>query len=70
MADEIAQRFTDGVVERSPGLVTLRPAIEAAAADVVASPVFAAEFGAGMRALHRGVFTGSSGRGRRCGSRE
>ncbi|HYH88303.1 MAG TPA: hypothetical protein VEX67_03650 [Solirubrobacteraceae bacterium] len=62
VAEEIAQRFTDGVVERSPGLVTLRPGIEAAAADVVASPAFATEFGAGMRALHRGVFTGSSGR--------
>ena len=69
VAEEIAQRFTDGVVERSPGLVTLRPALEAAAADVVAEPGFAAEFGAGMRALHRGVFTGSSARPR-CGSRE
>ena len=62
VAEEIAQRFTDGVVERSPGLVTLRPGIEAAAADVIASPAFAVAFGAGMRALHRGVFSGSSGR--------
>ena len=53
---EIAQRFTDGVVERSPGLVTLRPALEAAAADVAAGPWFAGRFGAGMRALHRGIF--------------
>ena len=42
--------------------MTLRPGIEAAAADVVASPAFAVAFGAGMRALHRGVFSGSSGR--------
>ena len=60
--DEIAARFTTGVIERSPGLVTLRPALEAAAADVVASPGFAAEFGAGMRELHRGIFTGATPR--------
>ena len=39
VTDEIATRFTDGVIERSPGLVTLRPALRAAAADVVAEPV-------------------------------
>lgn len=62
VATEIAQRFTDGVVERSPGLVTLRPAIDDAAESVVAGPVFAAEFGASMRAFHRDVFTGGSAR--------
>jgi hypothetical protein len=62
VADEIATRFSTGVIERSPGLVTLRPALEAAAADAVTSPRFAAEFGAGMRDLHRGVFTGSDPR--------
>ena len=54
--EEIAARFADGLIERSPGLVTLRPALEAAAADVAASPSFAARFGAGVRALHRDVF--------------
>ena len=62
VADEIATRFTDGVVARSPGLVTMRPAIQSAADDVVAGPAFAAEFGAGMREFHRGVFGGSSPR--------
>jgi hypothetical protein len=62
VAAELAQRFTDGVVERSPGLVTLRPAIESAAESVVAGPAFAAEFGAGIRALHREVFSGSGAR--------
>jgi hypothetical protein len=62
VADEIATRFATGVIQRSPGLVTLRPALEAAAADVVQSPRFAAEFGAGVRELHRGVFTGSDPR--------
>lgn len=54
--EEIAARFADGLIERSPGLVTLRPALEAAAADVAATPSFAARFGAGVRALHRDVF--------------
>ncbi|MGZ8650524.1 MAG: hypothetical protein ACXW08_18165, partial [Solirubrobacteraceae bacterium] len=62
VATEIAQRFTNGVVERSPGLVTLRPAIDDAAESVVAGPVFAAEFGTSMRAFHRDVFTGGSAR--------
>jgi hypothetical protein len=60
VAEEIAQRFTDGVLERSPGLVTLRPAIDEAAESVVTGPVFAAQFGVGMRALHRGVFSGGA----------
>src|SRR5918998_5585738 len=29
VGQEIATRFTDGVIERSPGLVTLRPALQA-----------------------------------------
>ncbi|MEA2133396.1 MAG: hypothetical protein QOC68_1305 [Solirubrobacteraceae bacterium] len=62
VAGEIATRFSAGVIERSPGLVTLRPALENAAADVVTSPQFAAAFGVGMRELHRGVFTGSDPR--------
>ena len=62
VADEIAARFTTNVIERTPELVTLQPAVEAAAADVARSPDFAAEFGAGMRELHRGVFTGSAPR--------
>ena len=62
VAQEISTRFTDGVVERSPGLVTLRPAIDAAAEEVVTGPVFAAQFGAGVRAFHRDLFTGSSAR--------
>jgi len=60
--EEIAKRFTDGVVERSPGLVTLRPALEAAAADVAAGPWFKGRFGAGMRAFHRDVFDASEPR--------
>ena len=60
--EEIATRFTDGVVERSPGLVTLRPALEAAAADVAAGPWFKGRFGAGMRAFHRDIFDSSEPR--------
>jgi len=57
VTDEIAARFSTGVIERSPGLVTLRPALETAAADVATSPWFAARFAAGVRSLHRGIFT-------------
>ena len=59
---EIATRFTDGVVERSPGLVTLRPALEAAAADVAAGPWFQGRFGAGVRAFHHDIFESSEPR--------
>ena len=62
VATEIGQRFTDGVLERSPGLVALRPAIDKSAESVVSGPVFAAEFGVGMRALHRDVFNGGDAR--------
>ena len=54
--EEIAARFAGALVERSPGLVTLRPALEAAAAEVAASPAFGARFGAGMRNVHRDIF--------------
>ena len=62
VADEIASRFSTDLIERSPELVTLRPALEAAATEVAMSPEFAAEFGAATRKLHRGVFTGSDPR--------
>jgi hypothetical protein len=62
VADEIASRFSTDLIERSPELVTLQPALETAAAEVARSPEFAAEFGAGTRTLHRGVFTGSDPR--------
>jgi hypothetical protein len=57
VGEEIAARFSAGLIQRSPGLVTLRPALEAAAADVAASPSFAARFGAGVQGLHRGIFS-------------
>ena len=60
--EEIAARFATGLIERSPGLVTLRPALEAAATEVAASPSFAARFGAGVRSLHRGIFSGDDPR--------
>ena len=60
--DEIAARFATGVIERSPGLVTLRPALETAAGEVAASPWFALRFATGMRNLHRGIFSGSDPR--------
>jgi hypothetical protein len=60
--DEIAARFSSGLIERSPGLVTLRPALETAASDVVAGPAFAARFGAGVQTLHRGIFSGDDPR--------
>ena len=53
---EIAARFSDALIERSPGLVTLRPALESAATDVAASPSFAASFETAVRNLHRGIF--------------
>ena len=55
--EEIAARFSSALIERSPGLVTLRPALEAAATDVVADPSFAAPFAAGVRSLHRDIFS-------------
>ena len=55
--EEIAGRFATRLIERSPGLVTLRPALEEAAADVAASPSFAARFGAGVRGLHQDIFS-------------
>jgi hypothetical protein len=58
--EEIATRFTDGVIERSPGLVTLRPALESAAAEVVTGRWFAARFGASMRGLHDQIFGGDA----------
>jgi hypothetical protein len=62
VAEEIAARFSTRLIERSPELVTLRPALEAAATDVTASPAFAGRFGAGVRELQRGIFTASDPR--------
>ena len=62
VADEIAARFATGVIERSTGLVTLRPALETAASDVATSPWFATAFATGMRDLHRSIFSGNDPR--------
>jgi len=62
VADEIASRVATKLIERSPGLVTLRPALEAAALDVEGTDWFAAELGAGMRRVHRAVFSGGDPR--------
>ena len=62
VADEIAARFATGVIERSPGLVTLRPALETAASEVAASPWFAVGFATGVRNMHRRVFASSDPR--------
>ena len=62
VADEIAARFSTGVIERSPGLVTLRPALETAASEVATSQWFAARFAIGMRSVHRSIFTASDPR--------
>ena len=62
VTDEIATRFTDATLKRSPGLVTLRPALQSAAADVVASPWFAARFGAATRDFHDDVIAGATTR--------
>lgn len=62
VADEVATRFSDGVIERSPPLVTMRPALDAAATDVTAGPQFATAFEAGMRGLYGGVFGGGDPR--------
>jgi hypothetical protein len=62
ITDEIAARFSTGVIERSPGLVALRPALETAAIEVAESEWFAVRFATGMRTLHDGIFSGSDPR--------
>jgi hypothetical protein len=60
--DEIGARFSSGLIERSPDLVTLRPAVEEAATNVVAGPAFAAAFRTAVARLHRGIFDGDDPR--------
>ncbi|WP_037410371.1 hypothetical protein [Candidatus Solirubrobacter pratensis] len=57
--DEIAARIAGRLVEAHPGLAELRPVLDAAAADIVATPRFAQEFRRGAARMHHTLFADS-----------
>jgi hypothetical protein len=59
VGDEIVTRITGRMVQAHPELAPKRPAIQAAAQDIVDSPRFAPEFHRGAVAMHRELFTSS-----------
>jgi len=54
--DEIVDRIAQRMVDSRPELAPERPALDAAARDIVSGPAFAAEFGEGASALNRELF--------------
>ena len=57
--DEIADRIAQRLVNFHPELAGRRPVLDAAAHDLVATPLFANEFRAGVAAMHRALFADS-----------
>src|SRR5690348_15674652 len=56
--DEIGARLTNRAIEAHPGLDQLRPTVEGAVSDAVASWTFPGHFRAGAAAMHRALFAG------------
>jgi hypothetical protein len=54
--DEVASRIAGRLVEAHPGLAEQRPVLDAAAADLVATPKFAQEFRRGASRMHHALF--------------
>jgi hypothetical protein len=60
--DEVADRIGDRMVAMHPELAIDRPVLDAAAADLVATPEFAADFRRGAVAMHRSLFESGDAR--------
>jgi hypothetical protein len=54
---EVGRRITDGVLKAQSDLIAVRPVIEGAASGVVGSAPFSALFRAGVRDVHRAIFS-------------
>src|SRR5215210_513116 len=59
VTEELTTRFTKGITEERPDLITLRPALETAAVEVAATPWFKQAFAAAALRMHRDVFDGA-----------
>src|SRR5215210_7829791 len=62
VTEELTTRFTKGITEERPDLITLRPALETAAVEVAATPWFKQAFAAAALRMHRDVFDGAGAR--------
>ena len=61
VADRVATKVADELVEGDPNLIAFRPVLEGVVSGVVRSGAFQGVFRAGVRDLHRAVFDGDTG---------